>query len=151
MKVTPAQAAQQIGRDEEQYAWLPGPIEHQPDFPLNDEDMKSLYEINSRLSAEDIEILESTLPDPTQMPIPDKFREVFDSISSLEQENLKKGQGFWQHDNHSAEQLRLLLDKVTQAMAIVDTETPWIMECIDGGRRHSEEKKSWQVLINLVV
>jgi hypothetical protein len=150
MKVTPAQAAQQIQRDEEQYAWLPGPIEHQPEFPLNDEDIKFLYEVNARLSAEDIEILESTLPDPTRIPIPDEFREVFDSISSLEQENLKKGQGFWQHDKHSAEQLRLLLDKVTQAMAIVDTETPWVMECIDAGRRHSEEKKSWQVLISLV-
>jgi len=150
VKVSPAQAAQQIRRDEEQHAWLPGPIEHQPDFPLNVEDMNSLYEINSKLSAEDIEVLESTLPDPTQIPIPDKFREVFDAISSLEQENLKKGRGFWQHDDHSAEQLRMLLDKVTQAMAIVDTETPWIMECIDAGRRRSEEKKSWQVLIKLV-
>jgi hypothetical protein len=150
VKVTPAQAAQQIRRDEEQYAWLPGPIEHQPDFPLNDEDMKSLYDINSRLSDEDMEILESTLPDPTPVPEPDKFREVFDAISSLEQENLKKGQGLWQHDDQSAEQLRLLLDKVTQAIAIVDPETPWVMECIDAGRRHSEEKKSWQVLINLV-
>jgi DNA polymerase III delta prime subunit len=150
VKVTPAQAAQQIRRDEEQYAWLPGPIEHQPDFPLNDEDIKFLYEINSRLSAEDIEVLESTLPDPTQIPEPDKFRDVFDSLTGLEQENLKKGQGFWQNDKHSAEQLRLLLDKVTQAMAIVDTETPWVMECIDVGRRRSEEKKSWQVLIELV-
>jgi len=149
-KVTPAQAAQQLRRDEEQYAWLAGPIEHQPDFPLTDEDMKSLYEINSRLSAEDIGILESTLPDPAQIPMPDKFREVFDAISNLEQENLKKGQGMWRHDNHAAEQLRMLLDKVTQAMAIVDTETPWIMEGIDAGRRRSDEKKSWQVLINLV-
>ena len=31
-------------------------------------------------------------------------------------------------------------------MAIVDVETPWIMECIDVGRRNSEEKKPWQVL-----
>jgi superfamily I DNA and/or RNA helicase len=150
VKVTPAQAAQQVRRDEEKYSWLSGPIKHQPDFPLPDEDMKSLYEINSRLSAEDIEILESTLPDPTQIPIPDKFREVFDSIGNLEQENLKKGQGFWRHNNQSAEQLRLLLDKVTQAIAIVDIEAHWIMECIDVGRRHSEEEKSWRVLINLV-
>jgi len=150
VKVTPAQAAQQFQRDEEKYTWLSGPIEHQPDFPLADEDMKSLYEINSRLSAEDIEILESTLPDPAQVPTPEKFREVFDAISDLEQENLKKGHGMWRHDDHTAEQLRMLLEKVTQAMAIVDTETPWIMECIDAGRGRSDEKKSWQILIDLV-
>jgi hypothetical protein len=33
-----------------------------------------------------------------------------------------------------------LLDKVTQAMAIVETETPWIMEGLDVGRRDSDEK-----------
>ena len=148
--VTPAQAAQQLRRDEKQYAWLPGPIEHRPDFPLTDEDMKSLYEINSRLSAEDIEMLESTLPDPTQIPTLDQFREVFDALSGLEQENLKKGKAMWRHADHSAEQLRLLLDKVTQAMAIVDPESPWIMECIDAGRRQSEEIKSWKILISLV-
>ena len=60
--ITPAQAAQQLRRDEKGYAWLPGPIEHRPDFPLSVEDMQSLYEINARLSAEDIEMLESTLP-----------------------------------------------------------------------------------------
>ena len=149
-KVTPAQAAQQIKRDEDLYAWLPGPIEHEPDFPLSVEDITALYDINSRLSAEDIEILKSTLPDPNEIPEPDEFREVFDAMTGLEQENLKKGQGFWQHDDQSAEQLRQLLDKVTQAMVIVDTETPWVMECIDAGRRDSEEKKLWQVLINLV-
>jgi len=109
-----------------------------------------LYEINSRLSAEDIEMLESNLPDPTRVPTPDQFREVFDALSGLEQENLKKGKGMWRHDDHSAEQIRLLLDKVTQAMAIVDIETPWIMECIDAGRRQSEEIKLWQILISLV-
>jgi superfamily I DNA/RNA helicase len=149
-KVTPAQAAQQLRRDEERYAWLPGPIEHRPDFPLTDEDMKSLYDINSRLSAEDIEMLESTLPDPTQVPTLDEFREVFDALSALEQENLKKGKGMWRHADHSAEQLRQLLYKVTQAMAIVDTETPWIMECIDAGRRQPEEIKPWKILISLV-
>ena len=149
-KVTPAQAAQQLRRDEELYAWLPGPIEHRPDFPLTDEDMMSLYDINSRLSAEDIEMLESTLPDPTQVPTLDEFREVFDALSALEQENLKKGKGMWRHADHSAEQLRLLLDKVTQAMAIVDPETPWIMECIDAGRRQPEEIKPWKILISLV-
>ena len=150
VKVTPAQAAQQFQRDKENYAWLPGPIEHQPDFPLAIEDIQSLYEINSRLSAEDIEILESTLPDPSDVPAPEEFREVLDSISNLEQENLKKGQGLWQHEDHTAEQLRSFLEKVTNAMAIVDTETPWIMECIDAGRGRSEEKKTWQILIDLV-
>ncbi len=146
VKVTPAQAAQQIRRDQEKYSWLPGSIKHQPDLPLSEDEIKSLYEINSRLSAEDFELLESTFPDPSQIPTPDKFREVFDSITCLEQENLKKGQGLWRHEDQTAEQLRLLLDQVTQAMAIVDIETPWIMECIDVGRRNSEEKKSWQVL-----
>ena len=150
VKLTPAQAAQQIGRDKEQYSWLPGPITHQADLPVSEEDLKSLYEINARLSAEDIEILESTLPDLEQIPEPDKFREVLDSLSSLEQENLKKGQGLWEHEDQSAEQVRQLSDQVTQAMAIVDVETPWILECIDVGRRDSEEKKSWQVLIKLV-
>jgi hypothetical protein len=149
-KVTPAQAAQRLRRDEKLYAWLPGPIEHQPDFPLIDEDLKALYEINSRLSAEDIEMLESTLPDPSLVPTLDEFREVFDALVGLEQENLKKGRGMWRDADHSAEQLRLLLDKVTQAMAIVDPETPWIMECIDAGRRRSEEVKLWQMLISLV-
>ncbi|MCZ6769380.1 MAG: AAA domain-containing protein [Acidobacteria bacterium] len=149
-KITPAQAAQQIGRDQEQYSWLPGSVKHQPDLPLTEDEIKSLYEINARLSAEEIELLESSLPDPSQIPTPDKFREVFDSITSLEQENIKKGQGLWRHEDHSAEQLRLLRDKVTQAMAIVDIETPWILECIDVGRRRSEEKKSWQVLGRLV-
>lgn len=149
-KITPAEAAQQIRRDKEKYSWLPGPIEHRPDLPLPAEDIHALYEINSRLSAEDIKILDSTLPDLTQIPTPDKFREIFDSIGNLEQENLKKGQGFWRDDHQSAEQLRLLFEKVTQAMAIVDVETPWIMECIDAGRRQSEEKKSWQVLISQV-
>ena len=148
--ITPAQAAQQLHRDEKQYAWLPGPIEHRPDFPLTDEDMISLYDINSRLSDEDIEILESTLPDPTQVPTLDEFREVFDALSALEQENLKKGKGLWLHADHSAEKLRLLLDNVTQAMAIVDIEAPWIMECIDAGRRQSTETKPWKKLINLV-
>lgn len=150
VKVTPAQAAQQFRRDEELYAWLSGPIEHQPEFPLTDEDMKSLYDINARLSAEDIEILQSTLPDPAQVPTPERFREVLDAISNLEQENLKKGQGMWQHEDHTVEQLRSFLEKVTHAMAIVDTETPWIMECIDAGRGRSEEKKTWQILIDLV-
>ena len=44
-----------LRRDEKQYAWLPGPIEHRPDFPLAVDDMASLYEINARLSDEDIE------------------------------------------------------------------------------------------------
>ena len=150
VKLTPAQAAQQIRRDEEQYSWLPGPIKHQPDLPLSEEELKSLYEINARLSADDIGILGSTLPDLEQIPEPDKFREVLDSLSSLEQENFKKGQGLWQHEDHSAEQVKQLSDQVTQAMAIVDVETPWILECIDFGRRDSEEKKSWLVLIKLV-
>jgi superfamily I DNA/RNA helicase len=149
-KVTPAQAAQQLRREKKQYAWLPGPIEHRPDFPLTDEDMMSLYEINSRLSAEDIEMLEATLPDPTQIPTLDQFREVFDALSALKQENLKKGKGMWRHADHSAKQLRLLLDKVTQAMAIVDPESAWVMECIDAGRREPWEIKPWKTLISLV-
>ena len=46
--------------------------------------------------------------------------------------------------------MKQLSDQVTQAMAIVDVETQWILECIDVGRRDAEEKKSWQVLIKLV-
>ncbi|MEJ2169080.1 MAG: hypothetical protein P8X90_26500, partial [Desulfobacterales bacterium] len=149
-KVMPAQAVQQLCRDKERYAWLPGPIEHQPDFPLADEDIKSLYEINSRLSDEDIEMLECTLPDPAKIPTLDEFREVFDALGGLEQENLKKGKGMWRHADHSEEKLRLLLEKVTQAMDIVDLQTPWIMECIDAGRRQPEEIKPWKLLIGLV-
>ena len=150
VKFTPAQAAQQIRRDEEKFSWLPGPIKHQPELPLSEEDLNSLYEINARLSPDDIEILESTLPDLEQIPEPDRFREVLDSLISLDRENLKKGQGLWQHEDQSAEQVKQLSDQVTQAMAIVDVETQWILECIDVGRRDAEEKKSWQVLIKLV-
>lgn len=149
-KIKPAQAAQKLRRDEERYAWLPGPIDHRPDFPLAEEDMASLYEINSRLTDEDIEVLEGTLPDPAQIPTLDQFREVFDALAGLEQENLKKGQAMWRHADHSAEQLRLLLEKVSQAMAIVDPESPWIMECIDAGRRPPEEIKPWNMMINQV-
>ena len=150
LKITPAQAAQQFREDKQRHAWLPGPIENRPGFPLALEEIETLYDINARLSAEDIEMLTCTLPDPARIPTPDKFQEVFDALAGLEKENLKKGQRFWKHDSHSAEQLRTLLDKVTQAMAIVDTETPWTMEGIDVGRRDSDEKKSWQILIDLV-
>jgi len=149
-KITPAQAARQLHKDEKLYGWLPGPIEHRPEFPLADADMISLYEINAKLSDEDIEMLESTLPDPEQIPTLEQFREVFDALGALEQENLKKGKAMWRHDHHSAEQLRELRDKVAHAMAIVDPESPWIMECIDAGRRQREEIKPWKAMIGLV-
>lgn len=148
--VTPAQAAQQLRQDKKRYAWLPGPIEHRPDLPLSKDDLHELYEINSRLTAEDVEMLESTLPDPDQVPSLDEFREVFDALSGLAQENLKIGKGMWRHADHSAEQLRQLLDKVTQAMAIIDVDSPWVMECIDAGRRDAEEIKLWKILVSLV-
>ena len=94
VKVTPAQAAQQIRRDQEKYSWLPGSVKHQADLSLTEDEIKSLYEINARLSAEDLELLESTFADSSQIPTPDKFREVFDSIASLEQENLKKDRDY---------------------------------------------------------
>jgi superfamily I DNA and/or RNA helicase len=149
-KLTPAQAAQQLKQDQGKYSWLPGPITYQPDLAMSEEDLESLYEINSRISPDDIELLESTLPDLQQIPEPDRFREVFDSLTSLAQENLKKGQGYWQDEEQSSEKLQELGGMVSQAIGIVEVDTPWILECIDVGRRDPEERKPWKALVKLV-
>ena len=148
--LTTAGAAQQIQHERGKYDWLPGPISFQPELPMSEEDLDSLYEINAKISQDDIALLESTLPDLQQIPDPEKYREVLDALTNLEQENLKKGQSYWQHDEQEGEKLEELGNLVSQAVDIVDVDTPWVLECIDVGRRDPDERKPWQALVKLV-
>src|SRR5262249_3104109 len=69
----PADAARKVTQEQAAHGWIPGPISAGVPLPLSHDELSELYRTNISVSREDEHELSGVLPDPSQLPRPEKF------------------------------------------------------------------------------
>ncbi len=148
--IAPAAAARRLVEGKGAHDWIPGPIKENAEVPLGAAELKDLYALNAKVTAEDEAMFEAGLPELEKLPAPKQFAALFDDINQLERKKLKQGAEYWLHENQSRELLDRVAEIIAAAGEILQTSDGWILECVDAGRDEQGEKESWLALADLI-
>jgi len=148
--IAPAVAARKLVDQKGLHDWIPGPVTDGAEIPITPQELRDLYSLGVKVSAEDEKLFSSELPDIEKLPSPKDFAALFDDINQLERRKLKTGSEFWGHDKQTPELLASLQDSIAETVEVLRTSDDWLLECVDAGSGEEGEKESWLALVQLI-
>ena len=148
--IAPAVAARKLVDQKGLHDWIPGPITDGAEIPMTPQELRDLYSLGGKVSAEDERLLSAQLPDIENLPAPKDFAALFDDINQLERRKLKTGSEFWGHDRQTPELLASVQEAIAETVEVLQTSDEWLLECVDAGSGEQGEKESWLALVHLI-
>lgn len=149
-RISPSDAARRVAEAAGKYDWLPGPLPENAELPLSRAEVDELYALNTQLTPEEEELLSGRLPPLETFPSPKEFATLFDDLANLEKTRIQAGDEFWHHDEQTAEELPAFLEQMRAAVAPLEREEEWVLDCLDAGRTGGERKELWLELAQLI-
>ncbi len=148
--VTPAIAARRVAAGKGAADWIPGPVEAGAALPLTVGQLRELYELNRRISAEDERDLSGTLPALDAVPTDEQFRALAAEVRRLEALNLRADREVWVRDDQEPESLREMLEAAQEAVRPIAESEPWFLKAAIAGQRGGDDRAVWDDLIEKV-
>ncbi|MEE8249540.1 MAG: AAA domain-containing protein, partial [Gammaproteobacteria bacterium] len=142
-QLSPSDAARKVAESAGNHGWIPGPLADDVDFPLTQEEVGELYALNAQLTPEQETLLSGSIPPVETFPTPKDFATVYDDLTELEKTRIQAGQEYWGHDDQDQEELRGFLKQMKSAVAALERDEEWALDCLEAGRRGGDRKQSW--------
>lgn len=143
----PKDCAKFINEHEKIASWIPLPIEKGMNLSLNNKEIEELYLSNEAISKDEENEFDSNLPDVSELISPIQFNNLINKKNSFKEDVLNYGIEFWKENcKVSEEELKLIIDKIKDAIKSIDLDKRWTLEIIQNSKEDSL-KKSW---INLI-
>ncbi|WP_252231886.1 AAA domain-containing protein [Clostridium sp. ZBS15] len=144
----PKECGKFINAHKENASWIPLPVEKGMSLSLTQQELEELYLSNEAISKDEENEFDSNLPDISELITPIEFNNLINKKNSFEEEVLDYGVEFWE-DNHeiSKQTLRLIIDKVENAVKNIDLNRSWTLEVIENSKEEIL-KKNWINLTN---
>ncbi|WP_054971092.1 AAA domain-containing protein [Alicyclobacillus ferrooxydans] len=157
----PSQAARKIRAEQEQHAWIPGPVELGAPLPLSVGELTELYASNEQLKPDAEEELSLDLPNPDTLLSPAAFDQLTEKRTRLLTANRIYKQSLWmdtsadqtasQMSNQTAaqtvDQLERLLADAARIAKSVEDNAPWQTSAIMAGKEGGALRTAWDDFI----
>lgn len=147
----PAEAARWLALEEEECAWILGPVEPGAPLPLGEDELRTLYQSNGILSIEDERECADRLPSPETLISPSEMTEIVRKLEKLESGNLEVGNSLWDETNATTDDrvLEKLLDDLGNAIEPIGDGAKWRLTAIQDGSR-SGGAQPWENLLRMI-
>ncbi len=145
----PSEAARWVREHQDGYDWIPGPVDPDAPLPLAPREVQQLYALNGQLSLDDERELEANPPDPAELPAPEAFAAL---VQSLEVEESPELASFWGRTAKEADLpiLEALEQIALAAAAELERSTPWQRALIAAGHARGSERELWVSLARAI-
>ena len=149
-RLSPSDAARKVAESAAEHGWIPGPLANDSDFPLSQEEVGELYALTAQLTPEEETLLSGSLPPLDIFPTPKDFATVYDDLTELEKTRIQAGKDFWRHEDQDVEDLPAFLKQMKSAVAALERDDEWALDCLEAGRKDGEGKNSWLEFAQLI-
>ena len=149
-KTLPSEAARWLLETADQHGWIPGPIANRPTPPLTQEELDTLYAANAKITSEDETILESTLPEASNLPDPETFAKHFDRLTTFKNREVQVGAEYWSRKDQDEATLRGLISQIERAAEVFTLDQEWVRQFLDIGRQPDKQQRAWFELLDLI-
>lgn len=142
----PVEAAKYVDKYRDPSAWLPGPVRHGALLPLNEENIKLLYEMKTTLKEEDAIICDWGVAQEELMK-PEAFSELVEAEKKFKKlkkpdwmRYFKSGEGVADREElqNAIVDLRLVTEQI-------HSDSPWQLEVLEAGK-DDKAKEQWRSL-----
>lgn len=146
---SPSEAARRVADGKNKHSWIPTPVSIGSPLPLPTEDLIALYRTNVSVSKEDEQDFSNVLPETKDLLTPSQFAQLISDRQRLEENDLYLAQELWQPSlgASSPEAIETLLNKLTQAVMLMNSGTEWQSAAIEAGRQGGPQKQVWTSLL----
>lgn len=93
--IRPVDAARKVKERSSLDSWIPSPVTLGSATPISHDEVVSLYQTNTVISAEDEQELISFRPDTSTIPLPLDFEDLINEITELEKRDSTFGKEYW--------------------------------------------------------
>ena len=149
-RLSPSDAARKVAESAQEHGWIPGPLADDIDFPLTQDEVGELYALNAQLTPEEETLLSGSVPPLDTFPTPTDFATVYDDLTDLEKTRIQAGQEYWLHDDQDPDELQEFLKQMKSAVAALERDEEWALDCLEAGRKGGERKQSWFEFAQLI-
>jgi very-short-patch-repair endonuclease len=149
-RLSPSDAARKVAKSADKHAWIPGPVANGVELPLSREEVDELYTLNVALTPEDEVMLRGPMPSLDTFPTPKDFASVYDDLADFEKTRVQPDKEFWKHDDQDPEELPAFLEQMKSAVAPLERDEEWVIDCLEAGSKGGERNKSWREFADLI-
>lgn len=143
---SPKSAAEYVRSHEQTDGWIPGNIQRNVALPLSAKELRELYSINVELSDGLLEEVSQGIPDPADIPHPERFERL-----CTEYDECERAAGYrpelWEAKNRDAASVRSLADTVRHAFDGLDDVPPWYITALNAALADEHEVDPWRLLL----
>jgi very-short-patch-repair endonuclease len=139
-----------LGEAGRQHAWIPAPLADDFELSLTPDEIAELYALNAKITPEEETLLSAPLPSFESFPTPKEFATLYDDLAELEKTRRQDGKQFWRRDEQNPQELTEFLQQMRSAVASLESDKEWLLDCLEAGREGGERKKSWLELAQLI-
>lgn len=145
---TPLEAAKFISKNSN-YDWIPSPVSLESNLPVEENDLKKVYEIINRVSVDDERECLFPLPNFEKLLTIEEFSNIIDDLTPSKLRDYTSGKNLWNYSNkRHVSDLKNLLSKITEVIEKVNVKNYWELEIIEAGSPDRNEKEIWLKLID---
>jgi very-short-patch-repair endonuclease len=147
-EVSPAEAARFVGQNAQKLGILPGPIPAGAPIPLDEAELRELYESNDSVSSDEERELALPLPAASQLPTPEQLEAELKHIEARRSDSER----FWKTapqpgDGTTLEELSRALEELGRDLAGL---APWQRRLVAAGHAGAAEEALWRDLAERV-
>lgn len=147
----PAEAARKVARERAQHGWIPGPLESGAHLPLSPSELIELYGTNATVSAQDEKELGLTPPNPDELPKPEEYEGLLQTIAGLAGQDRGHRTDTWEgHSTISVQELEQACAAVEDARAALAGAEPWQLEAAWAGLKGMGYREPWERLLEAI-
>jgi superfamily I DNA and/or RNA helicase/very-short-patch-repair endonuclease len=149
--ITKANAAQMLNEESLDYHWILDKVKLNTEFPLSEEDFKSLWKLRSIIDAKDLYLKDSVLPDINLLKSPKEMENWLSNGKNLKHKydtaifHTEKIQ--FPHEKGYAEQLNLELSRILEYKDCFEEGTP-LQKILDDYLAGDSRKERWTSFFN---
>ncbi|QSO48881.1 AAA domain-containing protein [Alicyclobacillus mengziensis] len=145
----PAQAARKVSAENEEHAWIPGPVERGAPLPLTVSELTELYATNEQLKPAAEQELNQKLPAPESLLSPPLFEQLARTRERLKSFDLSQGAGLWSETppEQTVDTLEGLIKQATTVAKALEGNAPWQMSALMAGKEGGVLRFAWDEFV----
>ena len=147
--ISPVEAARRLREGKGQHDWIPGQLSHGCACPLTQEEVEELYQLQALLPPEDEQLLATGLPPSDELIDPARLEELAATEVSLRESGTDFGSDLWTRRCQDLQKLEELQAQAQAALSLLETDEPWLVECLAAGGQ-AGEARLWRELLAVV-
>lgn len=148
----PSEAARKIAQEFGVNDWIPKPVNLGAMLPFTESEFIELYRTNVTVTEADESELRGTLPNPSDLLMPQAFTNLLEEINQYAEDNVDFRKDLWIKvgEDVSPDDLDLLLNQISASLEGISDEIAWKLATLHAGYKGEIYCEPWEHLLTMI-